>query len=439
MSRFEFRLPDIGEGVHEGEVVKWHVAPGALVTEDQPMVEVMTDKASVDIMVPKSGVVERLCARVGETMRVGDVLIVIETDRASIRPSDASSAGPEVTTTEVETPSAPEPPRASETKASAVGEIRDSLPGAEWFRAKATNGAGAHEPFYEAHPRATPATRGLAKELGVDLHRVRPSGEDGRVTDDDVRGHHLHTLHHVPRPEGHPSDRRVPFVGLRRAIARRMQHAVTTAAHFTFVEECDFGRVLALRDRLRPVAKAKGVELTLLPFIVKAVAAALARHPILNTMLDEEAGELVYRAEHHIGVATATEAGLMVPVVRHVDRLGVLALAREIERLARKAREGTLSHAELTGSTFTITSLGKRGGLLATPVLNLPEVGILGVHQVKRKPVVRGDRIEIGEIALLSLTCDHRVVDGDVCAAFAYTVIELLEGPELLFPEILGD
>jgi pyruvate dehydrogenase E2 component (dihydrolipoamide acetyltransferase) len=268
---------------------------------------------------------------------------------------------------------------------------------------------------------------------------VRPSGDDARITDDDVRGFHLHSLHRVPRPSGHPADKRVPFVGLRRAIAKRMQHAVTTAAHFTFVEECDFGRLLALRDTLRPLAKDKGVELTLLPFIVKASALALARHPIMNSMLDEQAAELVYRGEYHVGVATATPAGLMVPVVRDVDQRSLLSLAREIERLARKAREGTLSHAELSGSTFTVTSLGKRGGLLATPVLNLPEVGILGVHQVKRKPVVRGDRIEIGEIALLSLTCDHRIVDGDVCAGFAYTMIELLERPELLFPELVAD
>jgi pyruvate dehydrogenase E2 component (dihydrolipoamide acetyltransferase) len=428
MARFEFRLPDIGEGVHEGEIVTWHVAQGGVVHEDEPMVEVMTDKATVNIMVPKAGIVERLCARVGETMRVGDVLIVIETDRTSIRPTDDAR------------PSS-EPPIATptETKASAVGDIRDSLPGTAWFRGQPAELDETSDAYFEARPRATPATRALASELGVDLHRVRPSGDDDRITDDDVRAFHMHSLHRVPRPSGHPRDKRVPFVGLRRAIAKRMQHAVTTAAHFTFVEECDFGRLLALRDTLRPLAKDKGVELTLLPFIVKASALALARHPIMNSMLDDQAAELVYRGEYHVGVATATPAGLMVPVVRDADTRSLLSLAREIERLARKAREGTLSHAELSGSTFTVTSLGKRGGLLATPVLNLPEVGILGVHQVKRKPVVRGDRIEIGEIALLSLTCDHRIVDGDVCAGFAYTMIELLERPELLFPELVAD
>lgn len=432
MSRFEFRLPDIGEGVHEGEVVAWHVTQGAVVREDEPMVEVMTDKATVNIMVPTSGVVERLCARVGETMRVGDVLIVIETDRASIRPSTDRAPTP--------TPQPEKPAAASAEKASAVGDIRDSLPGAGFFREQEAKPNGQNgDAYFEERPEATPATRRLAQELGVDLHRVPPSGEGKRVTDDDVRAFHLHTLHHVPRPKGHPSDKRVPFVGLRRAIARRMQHAVTTAAHFTFVEECDFGRVLALRDSLRPLAKQKGTELTLLPFIVRATALALARHPMLNSMLDEQAGELVQRGEYHIGIATATEAGLLVPVVRDANERSLMGLAREIERLAKKAREGTLSQSELSGSTFTITSLGKRGGLFATPVLNLPEVGILGVHQVKRKPVVRGDRIEIGDVALLSLTCDHRIVDGDVCALFAYSVIELLEAPERMFPELLGD
>ena len=226
-------------------------------------------------------------------------------------------------------------------------------------------------------------------------------------------------------------------MGIRRKIAQRMQTAKNTAAHFTFVEECHCDELITLRKRLQPVAAEAGVKLSFLPFIVKAVVAALQKHPVLNTALDETTNELVYRKYFHMGIAAATPNGLMVPVIRHADKRSILDIAREIDRLGEGARAGSLGADELSGSTFTITSLGRQGGLFATPVLNHPEVGILGVHQMKQKPVVRDGEITIGQVMLLSLSFDHRIVDGHVGAAFAYDIIAYLENPERLFLDMV--
>jgi len=223
---------------------------------------------------------------------------------------------------------------------------------------------------------------------------------------------------------------------MRRKIAERMQTSTNTAAHFTFVEECDVAQLKELRGRLKGAAEEAGVKLTFLPFIVKAVVAALKKHPVLNSALDESTNELVYRRYYNIGIAASTDQGLMVPVVKDADRKSIVEIAAEIARLGAAAKEGKIAGEDLSGSTFTITSLGRQGGLFATPVLNFPEVGILGVHQIKQKPVVRDGSIEIGEIMLLSLSFDHRIVDGHVGAAFAYDIIAYLENPDRLFLEM---
>jgi pyruvate dehydrogenase E2 component (dihydrolipoamide acetyltransferase) len=222
---------------------------------------------------------------------------------------------------------------------------------------------------------------------------------------------------------------------VRRKIAERMHRAKSTAAHFTFVEECNASPLVEMRGRLEPEAERRGVKLTFLPFIIKAVTGALQRHPNLNSAVDEETNELIYKKYYDIGLATATDAGLLVPVVRGADRLPLFELARRVEQLSHAARNGSLKPEELRGSTFTVTSLGKRGGLLATPILNFPEVGILGVHRIKEAPVVRDGQIVIGKVMLLSLSFDHRVIDGHVGAEFAYDVIEGLENPARLFYE----
>ena len=446
MALLNFKLPDIGEGVSEGEIVEWFVAAGDTVAEDDPMVEVMTDKATVTIGAPCDARVEKLYFAAGKVAQVGEVILALESSAASNVEGAQRSSAP---------------------AAAAAGDIQDELPGAGLFgqgdgaRNGQANGNGgstgrssvrpataAHRrevrtsagsvgeiAYFQAKPLATPATRRLAKDMGVDLRRVRPSGERGRVTRDDVRGA-LREEMTEDRPHA-PLEERKPFVGMRRKIAERMHHSKATAAHFTFVEECDASRLVDLRQRLSPEAERRGVRLTFLPFIIKAVTEALRKHPVLNSSLDERTNELVYKKYYNIGVATATEAGLMVPVVQDADRLRLFELAKRIERLSVSAQDGTLSPEDLRNSTFTVTSLGKQSGLLATPILNHPEVGILGVHRIKEKPVVREGQVVAGKVMLLSLSLDHRIVDGHVGAAFAYDVIETLENPERLFYEYL--
>ncbi len=455
--RFEFRMPDIGEGVSEGEIVQWHVNAGDSVSEEDPMVEVTTDKATVTIDVPRAGIVADLCAKVGDIVNVGTVIAVIDTE---------SSLG-------VSVPARSPSLESSMPAATAVGDIKESgLPGvASFVRSRRPTGAPkvkpgnngnsdhAHAPFTD-NPLATPAIRKLARDLGIDLRQVPSTGDGGRVTrpdvmtffkqqggDSSVRSRDLRieeddTVMAPPSLLSEPPtairnlEERRPFVGIRRRIAERMQHAKNTAAHFTFVEECDVTRLCEIRDRLRPEAEAQGVKLAYLPFIVKATVVALQKHLDLNTILDEETNELVTRRYFHIGIATATERGLLVPVLRNADQLSILEIASEIERLAHGAREGSLSPSELKGSTFTVTSLGKHGGLLATPVLNFPEVGILAVHRIRERAVVRNGQIAIGDVMVLSLSFDHRLIDGHVGAAFAYEIIRLLENPERMFLEM---
>jgi len=405
MARLQFRLPDIGEGVTEGEIVQWFVGNGDTIREDDPMVEIMTDKATVTIGAPCDGRVEQLRFEVGDIPQVGQILLTLQTAEASAIGSEERSSRPPAT---------------------AVGDIQDDLPGVGLF------GSRTERPDVPAKPLASPATRDLAKSLGIDLRQVPPTGAGGRVTDEDVRAALRGAC-----TEGSPDaalEERHPIVGIRRMIAERMHRAKSTAAHFTFVEECDASSLVELRQELLPRAERAGIRLTFLPFIIKAVTDALRRHPILNSSIDERNHELVYKKFYNIGVATATEAGLMVPVVKNADRLHIFELAQRIEQLSRAAKDGTLAPDELRNSTFTVTSLGPRSGLLATPILNYPEVAILGIHRIKEQPVVRDGAIGIGKVMLLSLTLDHRVVDGHVGAEFAYDVIETLESPGALVP-----
>ena len=461
MSTYEFKLPDIGEGVTEGEIVKWLVQPGERVKEDQPMVEVMTDKATVVITSPKAGVIQELRGGVGQVVPVHAVLVVFDLGGAA-----GAAQAPAPAVKKDEGPAA-----------TAVGDIREDLPGMSLLGgpAKPAVGANGHAPaaagYFNAKPLATPATRKLARDLEVDLRTVPPSGAQGRVTKDDVRklkddAGHWGSVHGGaasvsapvaapapapapapaavrPEPARAPSavaadaaDRRSPLRGVRKRIFEGMSRSKHTAAHFTFVEECDASALIALRDRLRPTADKAGVKLTFLPFITKAVVAALKKHPQLNAAFDEATSEIVERGRYNIGVATSTDAGLMVPVIRDADRKSLLDVAREIARLGEDAKAGKVRSEDLGGSTFTITSLGAQGGLFATPILNFPEVGILGVHRIKERPVVRSGQIVIGQVMLLSLSFDHRIIDGHVGAAFAYEIIAMLEDPDRLFLEM---
>ncbi|MFI5301854.1 MAG: dihydrolipoamide acetyltransferase family protein [Polyangiales bacterium] len=459
MARWEFKLPDIGEGVTEGEVVAWLVKAGDVVKEDQPMVEVMTDKATVTITSPKAGTIAELHGKVGQIVKVHAVLVSYDLGGAA--PVAGNGHAVEA---KVELKKEDKGPAAT-----AVGDIKEDLPGMSMMQPRAPEVAVAASAqtsgYFAEKPLATPATRKLARDLGVDLKRVPPTGDSGRVTKDDVskflgngatNGHAATAtttgtststpmatttrdqVRIAPPSAEHASlEERTPFVGVRRKIAEKMSTSKNTAAHFTFVEECDCTELKAIRERLKPRAEKEGVKLTYLAFIAKAVVAAMRKHPTLNSALDESTNELVVRKYIHLGIAAATEAGLVVPVLKDAHTKSILEIAREIERLGAAAKANKLKPQELSGSTFTITSLGQQGGLFATPIINFPEVAILGVHQMKQKPVVKNGQIVIGDVMLLSLSFDHRIVDGHIGAAFAYEVIGYLEQPEKMLLEMV--
>jgi len=439
MAKFEFKLPDIGEGVAEGEIVNWLVQEGDAVAENQEMVEVMTDKATVTIGAPKAGKVSERRFKVGDTVPVGGVLVVLELEGGAAAPAPAPPAPP--------APKAAPTQPAGDPVASAVGDIRENLPGMS-----AAAAAPRANDYFTDKPLAAPATRKLARELGVDLRQVAPSGSSGRVTREDVERHATTGARPSasppagapapaaaappPPPRVNAEDERVPIRGLRKRIFENMARAKHTAAHFNYIEEVDMGRLIELRDRVKPHGERAGVKLTFLPFLVKAVVAALKLHPRLNSVVDEQAMEHVIRKSYDIGIAVSTEAGLMVPVLRGADRLSIVETSREIERLASAAREGKSAREDLGGSTFTVSSLGKLGGFVAPPIINYPEVGIMGVHAVKKKPVVRGNEIVVGDVMMLSWSFDHRIIDGDVGAVFAQEIVSFLENPDRLLVEM---
>jgi pyruvate dehydrogenase E2 component (dihydrolipoamide acetyltransferase) len=424
---FEFILPDIGEGVVEAEVQKWFVKPGDEVQEDQPLVEVMTDKATVTIPSPRRGRVTKLHYEEGQIAKVHFPLLQMEELEAvagnvSRLPLPAADA------------------RAEAASAGVGGSV------VEPRVAVASNAAP--ELHAGARPKvlATPAVRAMARQMGVDLQAVHGSGPGGRVTKDDLahsRNGHAVALeaHDAPEPAQTPAgaqgDEIVPVRGIRRKIAERMAQSKRTAAHFTFVEQVDVTELVKVKERIAAAAAEEGVKVTYMPFIVKAAVAALRKHPWLNSTFDEARGEIRLRREFHIGVAAATEQGLVVPVIRNADRLSLLDLAREIDRLSSDCKAGKAKPQDVGGSTFTITSLGALGGLFATPIINYPESAILGIHRIRPTPVVRDGQIVARDVMHVSLSFDHRVIDGHVGAAFAYTLIGYLEDPNLLFMQMV--
>jgi len=422
---YEFKLPDIGEGVVEGEVVRWLVKEGDSLREDQPMVEIMTDKATVEIPAPRAGRVAKRMYAEGQLCPVGKVLITIDLDGATAATAPAAKAK-------------------AEPHAAGAAAVQTTT------TVSAAHASGKSNGTRTASVLATPATRKLARDMGVDIRDVAGTGPAGRITSDDVREHAsaggaasapsgaarpavvaLHT------PARETSDVRVPFRGVRKKIAENLVRSKHTAAHYTYVEEVDCTDLVTLRKRANERLAERGVKLSFLPFVIKATVAALQKFPQLNATLDEAAGEIVQRRSYHIGLATATEAGLIVPVVRDADRRSLVDLAREIDRLAEATRTGRATRDELVGSTFTITSPGALGGVLATPIINFPEVAILGVHKIAKRPAVApsGSEIVIRDLMNLSISVDHRVVDGLDAARFVAEIKAALETPGLMFLE----
>lgn len=411
------KLPDVGEGVAEAELVEWHVTVGQSVLEDQVLAAVMTDKATVEIPSPVSGTVVALGAEVGGVLAVGAELVRLEvagegsTD-VEAAPKQAAAAAPQavapVAAVAASAPRpAPPPPR---------------LP--------AQQGATGNRPL------ASPAVRRRARDAGVDLRQVRGSGPAGRIGHDDLDAF-------LRGDAGGRAAARVPdtrvetvkIVGLRRRIAQKMAESKRRAAHFSYVEEIDVTAVEELRATLNAEDRPGRLRLTLLPFLMQAVVKAVADFPEMNALFDDEAETVERHGGVHIGVATQTPAGLLVPVVRHCEALGLWDFAAEILRLSEAARQGTASRAELTGSTITITSLGALGGIASTPVINRPEVAIIGVNRQAIRPVWQGTQFVPRKMMNLSSSFDHRVIDGHVAARFVQRIKGLVETPATLFIE----
>ncbi len=366
---YEFKLPDLGEGLTEGEIARWLVQEGQEIAEDDPLVEIQTDKTTVEIPSPAAGTVARILVAEGAVVPVGAVLVVIGADGE--RPPEQPR---------------PEPTDASET---------------------ATSGGQTPGPVQKGRVRATPLVRRLAQEHGVDLEALDGTGPQGRVTEEDVRGA---AMSRGQTPGQVPEGRREPLRGVRRLVAEHMARAHAEVPPVTWVEEADFGAVDLRR---------------LVPIALEAVAATLKEFPELNARL--EGDQIVYLDRYDLGIAVQTDQGLVVPVVRNCDEASLEELQAEVERLAEAARQGSLKPEELRGSTFTVTSAGKLGGLLTTPIVNHPEVGILSIGRVAERPVVRDGEIVARPIGYVSVTFDHRVVDGARAAEFGLAVIRRLE------------
>ncbi|MCE9595590.1 MAG: 2-oxo acid dehydrogenase subunit E2 [Planctomycetes bacterium] len=428
-TRLDFKLPDIGEGTAEGEIVKWLVKVGDTVTEHQSVVEVMTDKATVEIPAPAPGKIVALGAQAGEVVAVGAVIFVLETASAtSVKSAHA-------------------PAHAAAVVASAPVAV-----------AAVANGAS-------ERVLAVPSARRLAREKNVDLARVAGSGRNGVVRRADVEAFSrsapttsgaapsrvapsVAASAPVSTPAGKPApaapisfaagerETRIPFRGVRRKIAEAMVRSKFTAPHFSVVEELDVTDLVKLRENAKAVGAEQGVKVTFMPFIMKAVALGLAKYPMLNAHLDEQAQELVRFAYVNLGIAMDTDNGLIVPVVKEVQSKGILQLAQELNELADRTRAGKVKPDELKGSTFSITNAGNIGGILATPIINFPDVAILGVHRIVKRPGVvetpSGDKIEVRQYMNLSCSVDHRLADGADGARFVVYLKRLLENPGLL-------
>lgn len=439
----EFRLPDIGEGIAEGEIVTWLVKVGDKVKEDQPLFEVMTDKATVEIPSPRAGIITKLLVKEGEVVPVESVVLIIEEE-------NQNSAQIEHKNT----------------------EIKENLSTDKKVDFVLVNNVQKDLSSYEDNNEnkkvlATPAVRKFARDKGVNISKIKATGKNGKVTKEDILSYlnnksskinsdskELISYSQVTKHESNSQDyskdysrqysyseggkydeERVPFKGLRKKIAENLLNSVRHAPHFMIADEVDMTELVNFRKECKEMAEKKGVKLTYLPFIIKAVISALKDFPSLNSSLDEEKNELIIKKYYNIGVAVATSQGLIVPVLKNADKKTVFESAKELDRLANQTREGKIAVDELKGGTFTITNIGSIGGMFSSPIINYPEVAILGVNKIVEKPVVKNGQFVARHMMYLSMSCDHRVVDGAIAALFLNRVIELLQNPKFLLLE----
>jgi 2-oxoisovalerate dehydrogenase E2 component (dihydrolipoyl transacylase) len=441
MGRYVVKLPDIGEGMTEAEIVAWHVAPGQAVREEDPLVEIMTDKATVELPSPFAGTVVAITGKIGEKRPVGSELVVLDVAgegniAPDAHPQPPVPRGPSPRASANVAPGPPSPAvqeRENEPLSHTAGE------GARAHSATVGEGNGptavARRPGTK--PLASPAVRRRAWDLGIELQFVPGTGPGGRITRNDLDRYLAASTTPAITPAGPAPSRRdgieeVPIVGLRRVIAEHLEQSMRHIPHFSYVEEIDVTALEELRAQLNATYPERE-HLTLLPFVMRAIVAAAAVHKQVNARYDDAAGVLNRHEAAHIGVATQTERGLLVPVVRHAEALDLWQAAAEISRLADAARAGKASRDELTGSTITVTSLGRLGGLASTPVINYPEVAIIGVNRIIERPVVLDGIIAIRKMMNLSSSFDHRIVDGWEAASFVERIKQLLEQPAMLF------
>jgi 2-oxoisovalerate dehydrogenase E2 component (dihydrolipoyl transacylase) len=422
MAKFTFNLPDIGEGIAEAEIVAWHVKVGDAISEDQPIADMMTDKATVEMESPVSGVVTRVAGEAGDVIAIGSMLVEIET---ATDVNDVSHDSP-----------------AALVESIAAATVEDEIPHAPAPVVVAAVASGpepeTHEiPSPQAHTAitASPAVRARAKDLGVDLSDVKTSGGHVRHADlDAFLSYGSGQGYRAPHSSAKREDEAIKVIGMRRRIADNMAASKRHIPHFTYVEEIDVTAIEAMRADLNENRGSKP-KLTLLPMLIVAICKTIPQFPMINARFDDEAGVVTRHGAVHLGMATQTGAGLMVPVIRDAQDRNIWQLAMEISRLADAARNGTAKSDELSGSTLTVTSLGPLGGIATTPVINRPEVAIIGPNKIVERPMFVGDSIEARKLMNLSISCDHRVVDGWDAASYVQALKKLIETPVLLFAD----
>lgn len=442
MATREVNLPDIGEGVTEGELVKWLVKPGDRVEPDQPVAEVMTDKATVEVPSPVAGVVQKLLRQEGDTIPIETAMLVLETDGVESSKGSSHKAPPAAHATVAKAP-----PPVAHTMTMASGSSATTL-----GTTKPGGGIGGSVDVYpppaSSKTLATPGTRRLAREFGVDINTLNGSGPLGRVTREDViRAQHgstgagatvagRPTIQMPPKaayqgPAG-SKEERVPLRGIRKKIAENLQMAKQVIPHFTLMEEVNVTELVHFRAQAKAAGEKAGVKVTYLPFVMKALIATMREFPMFNASIDDAAGEIVYKKYFNIGFAADTPNGLLVPVVKNADQKTIVDLSREISELAIKARDGKLSLEEMKGATITITNIGSVGGVYATPIINHPEVAILGMYKITDRPVWVGGEWKPAQFMNFTITCDHRLIDGAVAANFMKSFAAKVEQPSTL-------
>ncbi|WP_195570674.1 dihydrolipoamide acetyltransferase family protein [Paenibacillus sp. 1001270B_150601_E10] len=425
MAKFEYRFPELGEGLHEGEIIKMHIKPGDKITDDDIIMEVQNDKAIVEVPSPVNGTVLEVLTKDGQVCHMGEVVAII--DAEGDIPEQAAPAENHAAQEEAPAPAA-EAPKAEAAPAPAA-------PNAEVL--------------------ATPSVRKLARDLGVDIASVPGTGKAGKITREDVEAFAnggapaaapaakeaaapaaSTAAAAAPAADRNAEEERVPFKGIRKAISNAMVKSAYTAPHVTIMDEVDVAELVAFRTRLKPIMEQKGTKVTYLPFIVKALIAAVRKFPVLNAMIDEESQEIVYKKYYNIGIATDTDNGLIVPVIKDADRRSIWMIADDIRDLANRGREGKLAPTEMKGSTISITNIGSAGGMFFTPIINFPEVAILGTGRITEKPVVKNGEIVAAPVMALSLSFDHRIIDGATAQNAMNYIKQLLANPELLVMEV---